>query len=142
MIALVSSTDSVVWLMKASLSGLPISSRSTSSSVCTRTMLLRRLAHRPLDLLVAVMTDQHDRVAVGGEPLRLDMNLRDERAGRIDRSAAPRAAAFACTLGATPCAENTVTDPGGTSVSWSTKIAPRARSCSTTCLLWTISLRT
>src|SRR5918992_1872857 len=32
--------------------------------------------------------------------------------------------------------------PSGTSVSCSTKIAPRSRSCSTTCLLWTISLRT
>jgi PAS domain S-box-containing protein len=50
--------------------------------------------------------------------------------------------ALAWTLGATPCAENTTSAPSGTSVSWSTKIAPRLLSPSTTCLLWTISLRT
>ena len=54
----------------------------------------------------------------------------------------PRVAAFACTLGATPWAEKTTSAPCGTSVSSSTKIAPRSASCSTTCLLWTISLRT
>ena len=53
-----------------------------------------------------------------------------------------RASALACTLGATPWAENTTVSPSGTSVSSSTNTAPRARSCSTTCLLWTISLRT
>src|SRR5947209_11623623 len=53
-----------------------------------------------------------------------------------------RTRAFACTLGATPCAEKTTVLPSGTSVSSSTKIAPRPRSSSTTCLLWTISLRT
>ena len=53
-----------------------------------------------------------------------------------------RAAAPACTLGATPWAENTTVAPSGTSASDSTNTAPRSRSCSTTCLLWTISLRT
>ena len=53
-----------------------------------------------------------------------------------------RAAAFSCTAGATPWAEKTTISPSGTSVSRSTKTAPRADSSSTTCLLWTISLRT
>ena len=44
-----------------------------------------RLAHRALDLLVAVVADEDDRVARGGEAARLDMHLRDERAGRVDR---------------------------------------------------------
>ena len=56
--------------------------------------------------------------------------------------ARPRVPALACTLGATPCAEKTTVSPSGTSVSLSTKMAPRSRSCSTTCLLCTISLRT
>ncbi len=53
-----------------------------------------------------------------------------------------RDSAFACTAGETPCAEKTTVSPSGTSVSSSTKTAPRSRSCSTTCLLCTISLRT
>ena len=54
----------------------------------------------------------------------------------------PRAAAFVCTVGATPCAEKTTVAPGGTSSSELTKIAPRRASSATTCRLWTISLRT
>ena len=53
-----------------------------------------------------------------------------------------RAAAAACTAGETPCAENTTRAPSGTSSVSSTKTAPRAASVSTTCRLWTISLRT
>ena len=49
-----------------------------------------RLAHRALDLLVAVVADEHDRVAGGGEAARLDVHLRHERAGRVDRLQAPR----------------------------------------------------
>ena len=52
------------------------------------------------------------------------------------------AAALLWTAGETPCAEKTTISPSGTSVSSSTKIAPRLLSSSTTCLLWTISLRT
>ena len=44
-----------------------------------------RLAHRALDLLVALVADQHDRVALGGELLRLDVHLGHERAGGVDR---------------------------------------------------------
>ena len=39
MIWVVSSTESVVWVMKATFSGSSTSSESTSASVCTRTML-------------------------------------------------------------------------------------------------------
>jgi hypothetical protein len=53
-----------------------------------------------------------------------------------------RWAASSCTDGATPCALKTTIEPSGTSSVSSTKTAPRACSVSTTCLLWTISLRT
>src|SRR4029077_15665932 len=46
---------------------------------------LGRLAHRAFALLVAVVTDEHDRVAVLGEAHRLAMDLRDEWTGRVDR---------------------------------------------------------
>ena len=48
-------------------------------------MCVGRLAHRPLDLLVARVADEDDRVALGGELERLAVDLRDERAGRVDR---------------------------------------------------------
>ena len=54
----------------------------------------------------------------------------------------PRAAASECTVGATPCAENTTVAPSGTSEVSSTKTAPRASSVRTTCALCTICLRT
>ncbi len=44
------------------------------------------LAHRPLDLLVAGMADEHDRVAVGRELDGLAVDLGDERARRVDRA--------------------------------------------------------
>ena len=44
-----------------------------------------RLAHRALDLLVAGVADQHDRVALGGELLGLDVHLGHQRAGGVDR---------------------------------------------------------
>ena len=53
-----------------------------------------------------------------------------------------RAAASACTVGATPWAENTTVAPSGTSSASSTKIAPCASSVRTTCALCTICLRT
>ncbi len=53
-----------------------------------------------------------------------------------------RSAAWVCTAGETPCAENTTVAPSGTSSSSSTKIAPRSSSVWTTCLLCTICLRT
>ena len=53
-------------------------------------MLVGRLAGRPLDLLVALVADQDDRVALLGELARLDVDLGDQRAGGVDR---PQAAA-------------------------------------------------
>ncbi len=104
--------------------------------------VVRGLAGRPLDLLVALVADEDDRVALLGELARLDVDLGDQRASGVDRAQLARLRAFSCTLGATPCAEKTTTSPSGTSVSSSTKIAPRLASSLTTCLLWTISLRT
>ena len=46
----------------------------------------RGLAHRALDLLVPRVADEHDRVALGGELLRLDVHLGHERAGGVDRA--------------------------------------------------------
>ena len=53
-----------------------------------------------------------------------------------------RWAASSTTAGDTPCAENTVRAPSGTSSSSSTNTTPRSVRVSTTCRLWTISLRT
>ena len=47
--------------------------------------MLGGLAHRALDLLVAGVADQHDRVALGGELDRLAVDLGDQRARRVDR---------------------------------------------------------
>ena len=47
--------------------------------------VLGRLAHRALDLLVAGVADEDDRVAVGGELQRLAVDLGHQRAGRVDR---------------------------------------------------------
>ena len=53
-----------------------------------------------------------------------------------------RSAADVCTVGATPCAENTTIAPSGTSSVSSTNTAPASASVSTTCRLCTISWRT
>ena len=45
------------------------------------------LPHRAFDLLVAVVADEHDRVAVVGEADGLAVDLRDQRAGGVDRAA-------------------------------------------------------
>ena len=50
--------------------------------------VLGRLAHRALDLLVAGVADEDDRVALGGELHRLAVDLGDQRAGRVDRAQA------------------------------------------------------
>ena len=46
---------------------------------------VRRLADDPFDLDVVGVADQQDREAAGGEPLRLDVHLGHQRAGRVDR---------------------------------------------------------
>ena len=53
-----------------------------------------------------------------------------------------RSCADCTTAGDTPWAENTTSDPSGTSSVSSTNTAPRSSSVCTTCLLCTISLRT
>ena len=45
----------------------------------------RRLPGRADDLLVPLVPDQQDLVALGGEPPRLVVHLGDQRAGRVDR---------------------------------------------------------
>ena len=45
-----------------------------------------RLAGRPFDLLVALVADHHDRVALGGEAAGRDVDLGHQRAGGVDRA--------------------------------------------------------
>ena len=52
--------------------------------------VVRCLAGRPFDLLVAVVADHHDRVALGGEAASGDVDLGHQRAGRVDRAQAAR----------------------------------------------------
>ncbi len=47
--------------------------------------VVRRLARRALHLLVALVADQEDVVVVGGEALRLVVDLGHQRAGGVDR---------------------------------------------------------
>jgi len=51
---------------------------------------LRRLAHRPHDLLVTLVADQQHRVAVGRVAPCLHVHLRDEGTGCVDRVQPPR----------------------------------------------------
>ena len=86
MISAVSSTERVVWVMKATCSGSGTSSVATSSTVCDEDDAVRRLAGRPFDLLVALVADHHDRVALGGEAAGRDVDLGHQRAGGVDRA--------------------------------------------------------
>ena len=90
MIAVVSSTESVVCVRYAIRCGSSTSSASTSCLGLDEHDRAGDLAHRALDLLVAGVADEHDRVAVGGELDRLAVDLRDQRAGRVDRPQAAR----------------------------------------------------
>ncbi len=49
-----------------------------------------RLAGRPFDLLVTVVADHHDRVALGGEAAGRDVDLGHQRAGGVDRAQVAR----------------------------------------------------
>ena len=86
MISAVSSTESVVWVMKATRSGSGTSSAVDLVDGLHEDDAAGRLAGRPFDLLVALVADHHDRVAVGGEAARLDVDLGDQRAGGVDRA--------------------------------------------------------
>ena len=84
-VAIVSSTDSVVWESQATFSG----SRTTMPVDVVRALheldVLGRLAGGALDLLVALVPDQQDVVVVRGEALGLVVDLGHQRAGRVDR---------------------------------------------------------
>jgi hypothetical protein len=98
-------------------------------------------AQRADHLVVILVADEHDAETVAREPHRFQVNLGDQRAGGVDDVQAPLLG-LRRTVGATPCALKMARAPAGTSSSSSTKMAPASRSSSTTCLLWTISLRT
>ena len=100
-----------------------------------------RLTRGALDLFVTLVADQQDVVVVAGEPLGLLVHLGDQRAGGVDgvQAALRRGLVHGRD---TPCAENTTTEPSGTSSVSSTKTTPCSVSVSTTCRLCTISLRT
>ncbi len=96
----------------------------------------------PDHLVVIPVADQHDGVALLARTAPLP-GAPWSPAGRWRRSPAASARPPAArTAGDTPCALKITRAPSGTSSSSSTKIAPARRSSSTTCRLWTISLRT
>ena len=101
-----------------------------------------RLAHRPLDLLVAGVADEHDRVAVGGELDRLAVDLGHQRAGRVDRLQAARLGVGVDGRRHAVGGEDGHGALGDRVVELVDEDRPARASCSTTCLLWTISLRT
>ncbi len=72
---------------------------STSSAVCTRTMLAGASPVVPSTSSWPCVADQHDRVAVGGELARLDVDLGHQRAGGVDRVQIAGWRAFSCTVG-------------------------------------------
>ena len=84
MISPVSSTESVVWVTYASFES---AGRSRASDLLDRLdeqRRVRRLAHGPDDLLVPLVADEDDRVALVGVAAGLDVHLRDERADCVD----------------------------------------------------------
>ena len=95
MISFVSSTESVVCVMYASgraggeRDALRVGDRLDEHD------RVRRLAGRALHLLVAGVADEHDRVAALGEPARLRVHLRHERARRVDRRESARGCSVA-----------------------------------------------
>ena len=66
---------------------------------------LGRLAHRPDDLLVPLVADEDDGVALVGVAARLDVHLGHERADGVDDVVPEAAPSSAKTEGATPWAE-------------------------------------
>ena len=84
-VSAVSSTESVVWVMKATLSGSGTSSAGDLVGGFDQDDRLGRLAHRPFHLLVAGVADHHHRVALGGEAAGGDVDLGHQRAGGVDR---------------------------------------------------------
>ena len=84
-ISAVSSTDSVVWVRKARLSGSAGAIASASAAVSTRRHPpFRHLAERADHLGMAGMADEQDVAALLDQPLGLAMDLGDERAGGVE----------------------------------------------------------
>jgi hypothetical protein len=86
----VSSTESVVWVTQPSLSDRAPAARPRPRRL-DQVDPVGRVALRALDLDVAGVPDQHQLVALGEHPHRLDVHLGDERAGAVDRAQAARA---------------------------------------------------
>ena len=82
--------DSVVWASRAT--GWSKSGRAATSSTRLDAVIdVRRHGHRADRLLVALVADVDDAVALAGAHLDLVVDLRDERAHRVDDVAAPLA---------------------------------------------------
>jgi hypothetical protein len=89
--AAVSSTDSVVWVMKASLGGRAPQAGDIVDGFDQQHLARRQLAHRALRLGVAGVADHHQLQAVLVVALGLHVHLGHQRAGGIHRQhAAPR----------------------------------------------------
>ena len=104
MISPVSSTESVVCVTYASLRVRGEVERLGLLDGLDENRRLGRLAHRADDLLVPLVADEHDGVALVGVAPRLHVHLRHERADRVD-DVVVEAREFANTEGATPWAE-------------------------------------
>ena len=91
-ISAVSSTDSVVCVMKARLSGWATAiARASAARLDEAHGALGKLSHGPDHLGMAGVADQQDLAAGCMMPLGLDMHFRDERAGRIEEKHPPQA---------------------------------------------------
>ena len=86
--ALVSSTDSVVWVTYATRSGSTGARAATSSDALDERDRVRRLALRTDDLLVRGVADEEDRVPALREAASLLVHLGDQRTCRVDRAEA------------------------------------------------------
>ena len=95
----VSSIESVVCVRYATRSGSGTVTFSASSRRLDEADRVRRLAERADRLVVVVVADEDDRVALLGVVDGLEVHLGDERAGRVDRLEAASAAAIARTCG-------------------------------------------
>ena len=100
-----------------------------------------RLAERALDLLVALVADQEDRLALRGEAARLGVHLADERAGGVDH-VEPALGGVRAHRGRDAVGR----EDDGRAVRHLVELvdedAPRRSRSATTCSLWTICLRT
>ena len=142
MIALVSSTASVVWVMLFDPIGvIGPRAQSTSASFSTSTIRFRCLPHRASRPPRARRGRRARRVALLGEAHGLAVDLGDERTGCVDRAQATLAAG-AHARGACRGRRTRTRLPPGPRSARRRRSPPALRSCSTTYLLCTISLRT